>query len=241
MGRKDAYSRTRSLAAASACAFGLLLTLGAGTATPEGQIVIHGTNTGSTLELQVVNRSLVVSGYMARSHPRGCHFTSYRLAASCPLRGVGAVIVRTGPAADLVKVLNRIPVPLTAYLGAGSDKFIGNGEPDTCYPEGSRRNRCVGGGGGDICITGNRNSDCIGGPGDDYCQAGDGSDGCWGGPGRDVCRMGRGEDGCHGDAGDDRLYGGPGADRLYGGGGYDYCDGGPGRGKSQDCETGPRG
>ena len=32
-------------------------------------------------------------------------------------------------------------------------EVIGNDEPDTCYSEGSRRNRCVGGGGNDVCVT----------------------------------------------------------------------------------------
>ena len=45
---------------------------------------------GSTLELQVKGQRLVVRGYMARSHPRGCHFTRYRMAASCPLRDAGS-------------------------------------------------------------------------------------------------------------------------------------------------------
>ena len=71
-------------------------------------------------------------------------------------------------------------------------RLMPNGEPDTCYSEGSRRNRCVGGGGPDICITGDQNSDCVGGPGDDLCVHGSGSDGCWGGPGDDVCRMDHG-------------------------------------------------
>jgi Ca2+-binding RTX toxin-like protein len=233
-------SRVHAVAAATACAVATILAVGAGNAVPESQIVVHGAYSGSTLELQVKGKRLVVQGHMARSHPRGCHFTRYRMAASCPLRDVGSIVVRMGPSGDMVRVVNRMPVPLTAYLGAGSDKFIGNGEPDLCYSEGTRRNRCVGGPGRDICITGNRNSDCIGGAGNDYCQTGDGSDGCWGGPGRDVCRMGGGEDGCHGDGGDDRLFGGPSPDRLYGGGGYDHCDGLPGWGRSQTCEAGPR-
>jgi RTX calcium-binding nonapeptide repeat (4 copies) len=237
-----AGSRAWATAAALSSAIVLVLALGVATATPEDQIVVHGAHSGSTLELEVKGQGkrLVVRGYMARTHPRGCHFTRYRMAASCPLRNVGSIEVRMGPSGDMVRVLNRMPVPLTAYLGAGSDKFIGNGEPDICYSEGSRRNRCVGGPGRDICITGNKNSDCVGGAGNDYCHTGDGSDGCWGGPGRDVCRMGAGQDGCHGEGGDDRLFGGPSPDRLYGGEGYDHCDGLPGRGRSQTCEAGAR-
>ena len=112
-------------------------------------------------------------------------------AAVCSTRDVSSIEVQMGPSGDFVRVADALPVPLTVYLGDGSDKFIGSGERDTCFPGGARRNRCVGGGNDDVCITGPRNSDCVGGPGDDYCRHGDGSDGCWGGPGNDVCVMGR--------------------------------------------------
>jgi Ca2+-binding RTX toxin-like protein len=160
--------------------------------------------------------------------------------AVCRLAGASGIEVTMGPSGDFVAVAKRLPLPLTVYLGSGSDKFIGNAERDTCYPQGSRRNRCIGGPGDDVCITGQRNSDCVGGAGNDYCHTGRGSDGCWGGPGRDVCRMGPGKDGCHGEGGNDRLFGGPGADQLYGGRGHDYCDGWPGRGKSHACAAGPQ-
>jgi hypothetical protein len=183
---------------------------------------------------------LVVRGKMAHAQPTGCRFERYRLVAVCPLRHAGRVEVDMGPSGDFVVVSDRLPVSLTVYLGDGSDKFIGNDERDTCYSEGARRNRCVGGGGDDVCITGQENSDCVGGPGNDYCKHGAGSDGCWGGPGRDVCIMGAGQDGCHGEGGRDWLFGGPSADKLYGGRDRDHCDGGPGWGYSLRCETGPR-
>ncbi|HEU4904637.1 MAG TPA: hypothetical protein VFT19_00790 [Solirubrobacterales bacterium] len=217
----------------------LVLALFCAPATPQGQIVVHGAASGSHLELSVNGNNLVVNGWMARRAGEGCRLAGRSLAV-CPLRGVGRIEVRMGPSGDFVEVLDRLPTPLTVRLGDGSDKFIGNGEVDTCYPEGARRNRCIGRGGDDICITGNRNSDCVGGPGDDYCKHGAGSDGCWGGPGRDICIMGRGQDGCHGEGGRDRLYGGPSPDKLYGGEDHDHCDGGPGWGYSIECETGPR-
>jgi hypothetical protein len=235
-----ARGRLGAVTAVAVCATTFVLAFGAEKATPQRQIVIHGAHSGSSLELRVIGKRLAVEGHMSRSHPRGCHFTRFRMAASCPLRDVGSVVVRMGPGGDEVRVLNRLPVALTAYLGGGSDRFIGDAEPDTCYSEGARRNRCIGGPGRDICITGNQNSDCVGGGGDDYCQTGAGSDGCWGGAGDDVCRMGPGQDGCHGDGGDDRLFGGASPDRLYGGVGYDHCDGSPGWGRSQACEAGPR-
>lgn len=232
---------SRSAAALLALALSLLaLSLVAPTAAiPEGQIVIRGAASGSHLRLTVEQDRVVVDGRMA-PQPVGCHFTIGRHGAVCPLDGVGAIEIAMGPEGDMVEVLDRLPVPLTARLGGGSDKMIANGEPDTCYPEGARRNRCVGGPGRDICFTGQRNSDCVGGGGRDYCHHGGGSDGCWGGRGDDICVMGPGHDGCHGGPGDDSLYGGPASDQLYGGPGRDFCDGGPGRGKSHGCETGPR-
>ena len=175
-----------------ALAAALLLTLCCANATPQGRIVVHGAASGSTLRLSVRGSHLVVRGRMSHAHPAGCRFAHGRRMAVCSLRDVGGVEVDMGPNGDFVEVEDKLPVPLTARLGDGSDKFIGNGEPDTCYSEGARRNRCVGGAGDDICITGNQNSDCVGGAGNDYCQTGAGSDGCWGGPGNDVCRMGPG-------------------------------------------------
>jgi hemolysin type calcium-binding protein len=223
-----------------ALAAAFLLTLGSAAATPQGSIVVHGAAAGSTLRLNVRGPRLVVRGRMAHAHPAGCRLRHHRLLAICSLRQAGSVEVDMGPHGDFVEVEDRLPIPLTTHLGDGSDKFIGNGEADTCYSEGARRNRCIGGGGNDICITGNQNSDCVGDSGNDYCRTGAGSDGCWGGPGDDVCRMGRGHDGCHGEGGRDELYGGPSSDQLYGGGGRDRCDGLPGWGRSHECEAGPR-
>jgi Ca2+-binding RTX toxin-like protein len=214
---------------------------GAGSdASTRGPIVIHGADSGSNLRLSVHGSQLLVEGRMAHARPVGCRFTRGRSAAACPLGRVSTVVVQMGPSNDKVKVLDPLPVSLIAYLGAGSDKMIGNAESDTCYPEKTERNRCIGGGGDDVCVSAPVNTDCVGGSGDDYCRVRDGSDGCWGGPGRDVCVMGAGNDGCHGEGGADRLYGGSASDQLYGGGGHDYCDGGPGTGYSHECETGPR-
>lgn len=210
-------------------------------ATPVSKIVIYGSHKGSTLRLHPRgHHKIVVKGNMARRHPLGCHFTRGHRKAVCSTRGVGAIEVQMGPKGDLVKVTRTLPLPLVVHLGRGSDKFVGKGERDVCFSEGSRRNRCIGGGNNDVCITGNRNSDCVGGRGNDFCHHGAGSDGCWGGPGRDICIMGPGQDGCHGGPGNDRLYGGRAADQLYGGPGYDYCNGQRGWGKDHGCNTGPR-
>lgn len=205
----------------------------------QSEIVIRGASSGTHLRLSTRGSRLLVEGRLARGEQAGCQ-TTRRSAAVCPLAHVGGITVETGPSPDKVEVLSPLPTRLTAYLGAGSDKLIGSGEPDTCYPQGTMRNRCIGGGGDDVCISGPVNTDCLGGAGNDYCRMSKGSDGCWGGTGNDTCVMGAGEDGCHGEAGDDRLEGGAGADRLYGGPGRDYCDGGPGRGRSAGCEAGPR-
>ena len=217
----------------------LLLLLTASAAVPEGLIKISGPVSSTHLRLSVNGSTLTVTGPMADA-TAGCNFTRGHGAASCSLVGVGGIEIDTGPSDDKVEVLDRLPVPLTVYLGAGSDKLIGNGERDTCYPQGTPRNRCIGGGGNDVCISAPVNTDCVGDGGDDFCKTGDGSDGCWGGPGDDICQMGGGEDGCHGEGGRDRLYGGPCADQLYGGDGPDYCDGAPGRGKMHECELRPR-
>lgn len=203
-----------------------------------GQIVVYGADSGSTLTVSTSGGAITVEGNLGRAAV-GCRMHRHSLAV-CPLSGSDRFELDMGPSGDFVEVAKKLPVPLTVHLGAGSDKFIGNGERDTCYGEGSRRNRCVGGAGNDICISGNQNSDCVGGPGNDYCHTGDGSDGCWGGPGNDICYMGPGEDGCHGEGGNDRLFGGPGADQLYGGTGDNYCDGLPGIGKSHECAEGPQ-
>lgn len=208
-------------------------------ASPAEQIVVHGASSGSHLKLTVEGERIVVKGLMAHTHPTGCRLKR-RMKAVCPLRGASSIVLDMGPSGDMVKVLDRLPIPLTVYLGNGSDKFLGNGERDTCYPEGARRNRCIGKGGNDVCITGPRNSDCVGGGGNDFCKTSTGSDGCWGGPGNDTCLMGPGQDGCHGDAGNDRLFGGANPDQLYGGRGFDHCDGGQGWGRSHTCEAGPR-
>lgn len=227
----------RRLATILAAVTALSLSL-ASTATPEGRIIIQGPPVGTHLRLTMSGSELLVTGPMEAA--TGCRFSRGHGAATCPLANIGSIEVDTGPAEDKVEVLERLPLPLVAYLGAGSDKLVGSGERDTCYPQGTDRNRCIGEGGNDICISAPVNTDCFGGPGDDYCKTGSGSDGCWGGPGQDVCMMGDGQDGCHGEGAGDRLYGGGGTDKLYGGGGSDYCDGGPNRGRSNECEAGPR-
>ncbi|HEV7399178.1 MAG TPA: calcium-binding protein [Solirubrobacterales bacterium] len=209
-------------------------------ASPRGGIIlIRGADSGSHLRLTMSGSQLLVNGQTASAErPSGCRLAR-DYGTSCRLAEASSVIVEMGPSNDKVEVLDPLPVPLTAYMGSGSDKLIGNSEADTCYPQGSPRNRCLGGGGDDICVSGPANTDCVGGPGDDYCKTSSGSDGCWGGPGDDECLMGAGQDGCHGEGGDDRLFGGPGTDRLYGGNGNDDCDGGPGTGQSEECEEGP--
>jgi Ca2+-binding RTX toxin-like protein len=228
----------RALAALGATA--LLLLVSASPAAPEGRIVIHGAAAGTHLRLGVSDGELTVTGPMAEA-TEGCELAPGKGAATCPLADVGQVEIETGPSEDKVEVLDQLPVPLIAYLGAGSDKLIGNDEPDSCHPQGTPRNRCIGNGGNDICVSAPVNTDCVGGPGEDLCKTSDGSDGCWGGPGSDICSMGAGQDGCHGEAGNDRLFGGPGGDQLYGGEGYDLCNGEAGLGQMHRCEIKPPG
>jgi hypothetical protein len=226
-------------ALASLVLAGLLLLVSASAATPEGLIAIRGPASATHLRLSVSGSSLLVTGPMADA-TEGCSLSSDHGTATCPLVHVGAIEIDTGPADDKIEVLDPLPVPLTAYLGDGSDKLIGSAERDICYPQGTPRNRCIGEGGNDVCVSAPVNTDCVGGGGDDFCKTSVGSDGCWGGPGDDVCLMGAGQDGCHGEGGDDHLYGGPGGDQLYGGDGSDYCEGEPGLGKARECELRPR-
>lgn len=213
-----------------------------GSASPRGGVIlIRGAGSGAHLRLTVSGGDLLVNGHLSAEGPSGCQPARGYGAASCRLAEASSVLVEMGPADDKVTVEDPLPVPLTAYLGSGSDKLIGSAEPDTCYPQGSARNRCIGNGGDDVCISGPDNTDCVGGGGADYCHTGNGSDGCWGGPGQDECQMGDGHDGCHGEGGNDRLFGGAESDQLYGGNGSDYCDGGPDTGQSHECEAGPRG
>ncbi|MGE0066989.1 MAG: hypothetical protein AB7T48_06505 [Solirubrobacterales bacterium] len=209
-------------------------------ATPAGNIVLFGAPSGSHLTLSTSGDRVVATGFMGAEHPRGCWLAPSRMKAVCPTANASSIEVVMGDSGDFVEVADPLPLSLTVYLGDGSDKFIGNDERDTCYSEGARRNRCIGGGGDDICITGMLNSDCVGGAGNDYCRHYNGSDGCWGGPGDDICVMGPGQDGCHGEGGNDRLFGGGSPDQLYGGRGWDYCDGQAGWGKSHSCDAGPR-
>src|SRR6188472_1057724 len=123
-------------------------------ATPAGTIVIYGADSGSTLTLSTKGSKIVVEGRMAHRDQAGCQFTRGHRAAVCSTRDADSIEIQMGPSGDFVQVADRLPLPLTIYLGDGSDKFIGNGERDTCYPGGNRRNRCVGGGNDDICITG---------------------------------------------------------------------------------------
>lgn len=217
----------------------LVLLVAPSVATPAGEISLYGAASGSHLTLTTSGSNLVVEGKMAAVHPKGCHLSRDHTVAVCKLARADAIELTMGPSRDFVEVASPMPIPVTAYLGPGSDKMIGNAERDTCYSGGSRRNRCVGGGGNDVCITGEKNSDCVGDAGNDYCETSDGSDGCWGGSGDDICKMGPGEDGCHGEGGNDQLYGGSDPDQLYGGPGFDYCNGGPGPGQSHECDAGP--
>lgn len=231
------YASKRSILILAAVALMLALLVSPTAAIPEGKIVIHGPSSESHLRLTVSGGDILVHGPMGNTV--GCQATDVRSSVTCRYAGVGMIEVVMGPSSDKVEVLDSLPIPLTVHLGAGEDKLIGNDEPDTCYSEETKRNRCIGGGGDDVCITGQENSDCVGGPGNDLCVHGAGSDGCFGGPGNDICEMGPGKDGCHGGPGNDKLYGGPDPDQLYGGSGHDYCDGGPGVGLSHGCESGP--
>jgi Ca2+-binding RTX toxin-like protein len=251
-------NRFRPALAILSLAAALALWIAPTAGSADGPLVIQGAPTGTHLRLSLAtDGQLVVDGFEASNAPVGCQAVHPRTLAVCPLTGVPFIEVDTGDTGDKVEIDDPMPIPVTAHLGGGSDQFIGNAEDDTCYPEGAQRNRCYGGAGDDICITGPRNSDCVGDGGNDYAKFSTGSDGCWGDyavggegdpsgddprtgtPGNDICIMGPGKDGAHGGPGDDKLYEGSGQGKLYGEGGTDFCDGGPGVGRSVGCEQGP--
>ena len=238
-----------ALLGAAAIAFITILALRPSAAHPAatisaqaGPLLIEGRSVADHVRIQLSpnGKRFAIRGKVRTSGPHRCKKRRHGTRRRCPVRDVTAIKVRLGGGGDKLEILDTLPVPATGRLGPGSDKMIGSGERDICFPGGTRRNRCIGGGGNDVCITGPRNSDCVGGPGSDYCKASTGSDGCWGGSGDDVCYMGPGHDGCHGDGGNDRLFEGTSSGKLYGGGGNDYCDGGRGVGRSYGCEHGPR-
>jgi hypothetical protein len=103
----------------------------------KGQVTISGGNRSAHVRIYAVRNTLSVTG----GDVKGCRQSTK---PGCSLAGVSSVLVRMGPYPDKVEVLDPLPVPLTVHLGGGSDKFIGNGEPDRCYSEGSIRNRCIG-------------------------------------------------------------------------------------------------
>src|SRR5215207_7620237 len=95
-------------------------------ATPAGQIVIYGADSGSTLTLSTQGGRIVVKGNMSRRHQPGCRFTRGHRVAVCSTRNASSIEIQMGPSGDFVRVAERMPLPVTVYLGAGSDKFIGN-------------------------------------------------------------------------------------------------------------------
>src|SRR5829696_594803 len=101
-------------------------------ATPASTIVIYGAQSGTTLTLGTKGDKIVVKGNMAERHQPGCRFVRGHRVAVCTGRA-NAIEIRMGNSGDFVRVKERLPVPLTIYLGGGSDKFIGGGERDTCF------------------------------------------------------------------------------------------------------------
>jgi len=101
-------------------------------ASPRGGIVlIRGADAGSHLRLTVSSGELLVNGQLAAEVPSGCRLAPGYSAASCGLAEISSVVIEMGSANDKITVLDPLPVPLTAYLGSGSDKLIGNTEDDT--------------------------------------------------------------------------------------------------------------
>src|SRR3954447_24446904 len=111
-----------------------------GTATTASKIVIYGSNKGSTLTLHKKHGRIIVRGAMAHRHPRGCHFRHSHRVAVCRPAHKRVIEIKMGRRGDLVRISDKMPMPVVVYLGPGSDKFVGNAERDICFPGGARRN-----------------------------------------------------------------------------------------------------
>ena len=155
-------------------------------AVPEGKIVIDCPGFSSHLRISVSNGNVLVNGQMT-DNPEGCTITEGHRAAVCPIAGAAGSKSTWAEPATSSKCATRCRSrsPSTSATARTSSSATTSRTPAT--PKGSRRNRCIGDGGDDVCITGAQNSDCVGGAGNDYCRTSAGSDGCWGGPGDDVC------------------------------------------------------
>src|SRR4051794_33858902 len=114
-----------------------------GSATTAGKIVIFGSDKGSTLTLHKKHGKIIVRGRMAHRHPRGCHFRRGHRVAVCQERHKQVIEIKMGRRGALVRIAEKMPMPVVVYPGPGSDKFVGNGGRDVCSPGGARRNRCV--------------------------------------------------------------------------------------------------
>ena len=91
---------TATLALAAA----LVLTLGCASASPQGQVVVHGAASGSHLELGMRGDNLVVHGWMGPKAGAGCRLAHNRSLAVCRLAGAGRIEVDMGPSGDFVEV-----------------------------------------------------------------------------------------------------------------------------------------
>ena len=112
--------------------------LGGATASPREPDRRARRRLGLAPEAEPRGGDLVVKGWMAapaadRLPPLPQSHDSPSARSTAPARSRST----WGPRATWSKCWIGLPVPLTVHLGAGSDKFIGNGEPDTCYSEGS--------------------------------------------------------------------------------------------------------
>ena len=95
-------------------------------------------------------------------------------------------------------------MPLTVHLGAGSDKFLGNDEPDTCYSQGPNATAASASAATTSASPGSRTATASAARATTTAGTG-GQRRLLRRPGNDVCNMGGGRDGCHGGPGNDRL------------------------------------
>ena len=107
----------------------LLVALVPSIASSEGVLVLHGSHASSHPRFSVKGSDLVLHKRQGMHYPGGSGCRNTHPGFRCSLGPYGRVEIIMGPSDDKVEIDSPMPVPVTARLGGGSDKFIGNDEP----------------------------------------------------------------------------------------------------------------
>lgn len=232
-------------------AAGLLAAAPAGAATADttGGVLHYVAASGEFNELTIAPAGgrLVVSdpGASGLTAGPGCQADAGRLV--CAAAGVGAIEVRAGDRADLVRLATELPT--VVFGGPSDDQIIGgsgndviDGETGADYVEGGAGDdRLLGSTGRDLLAGGAGNDELNGGDDPDELNGDAGNDALAGNEGSDRMSGGDGDDRFAGEAGDDSIDGGAGADFVDAGEGNDVVDVGDGQADTVTCGPGADG